>query len=575
VRYLLSLLGNGRARLALAAAAGAGTVAAGAGLLATGAYLIVRADMHPPILDLTVAIVGVRFFGIARAALRYGERLAAHDAALHMTARLRTRAFTEVERLSPGGLETDRAAGLLTRLTDDLEDLQQAMVRSVIPVLVTIVTIAAAGTATGLLLPGAGVVLALSLAVTAGAAGIVSIRFGRLLARHLGPARALLAESVADIVEGAREAVAFGRADALLDAAEAADTQLRGLARRSALAAGIGNALVTTGAGVAVWLVLRVGISAAGSGVLDPVLLGALALLAMSAFEPVALLPAGLDHLETGVAAADRMDDLRSRRDPVPEPLSPAGPPEVAEVSLRGVWLRHRSGGPWALRGIDLDLCPGRKVALVGESGAGKSSVAAALLRFRDIASGSFTVGGTDVGLLSAEQVRNVIGSAGEDAHLLAATVRDNLLIADPAATDGDLDAALRVVHLDGWAASLPDGLDTRIGPAGRAVSGGERRRISLARAMLRGFPILIVDEPTAGLDAATARSVVNEILAVGRGVLLITHGTEGLDRMDEILVLDEGSVVERGTHSELLGAGGLYARFREARGGTPSAKTK
>jgi len=446
-------------------------------------------------------------------------------------------------------------------------------VRSVIPVLVTILTIAAAGTAAGLLLPGAGVVLALSLAVTAGAAGIVSIRFGRLLARHLGPARALLAESVADIVDGAREAVAFGRADALLAAAEAADTRLQDLARRSALAAGIGNALVTTGAGVAVWLVLRVGITAADTGALDPVLLGVMALLALSAFEPVALLPAGLDHLETGVDAADRMDDLHSRPDPVPEPLSPAGLPAAADVSLRGVWLRHRPGGPWALRGIDLDLRPGRKVALVGESGAGKSSVAAALLRFRDIASGSYTIGGTDAGLLNGEQVRNVIGLAGEDAHLLAATVRDNLLIADPTASDGDLGAALRAVHLDGWAASLPDGLDTRIGPAGRPVSGGERRRISLARAMLREFPILIADEPTAGLDTATARSVIGEILAAGRGVLLITHGTEGLDRMDEILVLDEGRVVERGTHSELLEAGGLYARFREARDGAPSTK--
>jgi len=571
MRFLLSLLGSGRARLALAAAAGAGTVAAGAGLLATGAYLIVRADMHPPILDLTVAIVGVRFFGIARAALRYAERLAAHDAALHMTSLLRTQAFAQVERLSPGGLETDRAAGLLTRLADDLEDLQQAMVRSVIPVLITIVIIAAAGITAGLLLPHAGAVLALSLTVTAGAAGIVSVRFGRLLARHLGPARALLAESVADVVEGAREAVAFGRADALLDAAEAAATRLQNLGRRSALAAGIGNALVTSGAGIAVWLVLRVGITATESGVLDPVLLGALTLLAMSAFEPIALLPAGFDHLETGVAAADRMDDLASRPDPVTEPLSPAGPPAVADISLRGVWLRHRSGGPWALRGIDLDLHPGRKVALVGESGAGKSSVAAALLRFRDISSGSYTIGGTDVSLLSGEQVRSVIGLAGEEAHLLAATVRDNLAIADPTATDGDLSDALRAVHLDRWAASLPDGLDTRIGPTGQEVSGGERRRISLARAMLGGFPILIADEPTAGLDAATAGAVVDEILAADRGVLLITHGIEGLDRMDEILVLDAGIVVERGTHQGLLEAGGRYARFRETRAGGPA----
>ena len=571
MRFLLSLSSSGRTRRALAAAAGAGTVAAGAGLLATGAYLIVRADLHPPILDLTMAIVGVRFFGIARAALRYAERLASHDAALHMTARLRTQAFAQVERLSPGGLESDRAADLLTRMADDLDDLQQAMVRSVIPVAITVIIIIALGTAAGLLLPGAGAVLVLSLTVTAGVAGIVSIRFGRLISRHLGPARALLAESVADIVEGAGEAVAFGRADALLEAAEASDARLQDLARRSAWAAGIGNALVTFGAGAAVWLVLRVGISAADSGALDPVLLGALALLAMSAFEPIALLPAGFDHLEAGVAAADRLDDLASRPDPVPEPASPTGPPSSAEVSLRGVWLRHRSGGHWALRDIDLDLHPGRKVAVVGESGAGKSSLAAALLRFREFASGSYTVGGIDVRLLGGEQVRGVVGLAGEDAHLLAGTVRDNLLLADPGATDDDLSDALRAVHLGEWAASLPEGLDTRIGPAGRPVSGGESRRISLARAMLGGFPILIADEPTAGLDPATARSVVDEILAVDRGVLLITHGTEGLDTMDEIIVLDAGRITERGTHQDLLAAGGLYSRFWDTRGGTQS----
>ncbi len=565
MRYLLSLLRGSRLRLALAAAAGAGTVASGAGLLAVGAYLIVRSDLHPPILDLTLAIVGVRFFGIARAALRYGERLAAHDAALRLTARLRTSAFAEVERLSPGGLESDRATDLLTRITDDLEDLQQALVRSLIPVAVTAVIVVAAGAFVGWLLPGAGAALALSVAVTAAAGGIVSIRSGRMLAGRLGPARARLAASVTDIVEGAAEAVAFGMSESLLEAAQSADRRLADLGRRASWYAGIGSALVTTGAGIGVWLVLRVAISAAAAGALDPVLVGALALLAASSFESVVLLPDGLDHLEAGIAAARRLDDLASRPDPVPDPILFSEAPGSAEVSLRGVWLRHRPGGPWALRDFDLDLRPGRRVALVGESGAGKSSVAAALLRFRDFSEGSYSIGGTDVRRLSGEQVRRVIGAAGEDAHLLAATVRTNLLIADPGATDPALLAALGAVHLGEWIASLPNGLDTRIGPGGRPVSGGERRRISLARAMLGAFPLLVVDEPAAGLDPATAQSVMEEILAVDSGILLITHGTEGLAAMDEIIVLDNGRVAERGTHQELLAAGGGYSRLRKA----------
>ncbi|MBU1226693.1 MAG: ATP-binding cassette domain-containing protein, partial [Actinobacteria bacterium] len=352
----------------------------------------------------------------------------------------------------------------------------------------------------------------------------------------------------------------------MLAAAEDADRRLTALGRRVAWYAGIGSALVITGAGIGVWLVLRVGIGAAAAGTLDPLLIGALALLAASSFESVALLPAGLDHLEAGVAAAGRLDDLAARPDPVPDPVSPAAAPASAAVSLRGVWLRHREGGSWALRGVDLDLAPGRRVALVGESGAGKSSVAAALLRFRDIAAGSYSIGGTDVAHLTGEQVRRVVGAAGEDAHLLAASLRTNLSIADPDATDDTLTAALGAVHLGEWLTSLPDGLDTPIGPGGRPVSGGERRRISLARALLGGFPILIVDEPAAGLDTATARSVVDEILAVDRGVLLITHGTEGLASMDEIIVLDEGRVVERGTHRDLTAAGGRYAELQRVR---------
>ncbi|MCB2223606.1 MAG: thiol reductant ABC exporter subunit CydC [Actinobacteria bacterium] len=565
MRRLLSLWRGDRWRLAAAVATGTGTVAAGAGLLATGAYLILRAGLHPPILDLTVAIVGVRFFGIARAALRYLERLVAHGAALRLTARLRTDAFSHVERLSPGGLETDRAGELLAGIADDLEDLQESMVRSLLPAAVTAAVSLLAGLIAGLMLPSAGAVLAAALAVTAGAAGIVAARWGRWAATRLGPARAGLAGAVVDLVEGAAEAVAFGRAPGLLERAADADAALRRLSRRAAWASGLGSALVALGSGLALWLVLRVAVAASSAGALDPLLVGVLALLAIAAFEPAATLPSGLDRLGPGVAAAGRLDALAARPDPVPEPDG-RGPDHLEPaLVLRGAWIRHRAGADHAVRDLDLDLRPGRTVALVGESGAGKSSVAAGLLRFRDLARGTYTVGGVDAGEIPAARVRRVVGAAAEDAHLLAASVRANLAIADPDAGDDDLVAALAEVHLGDWLAGLPDGLDTPIGPGGRPVSGGERRRISLARALLARFPILIADEPTAGLDPATAAAVVDEVLSTGRGVLLITHGTEGLDRVDEIVVLDQGRVAERGTHRQLLAAGGRYARLRGA----------
>jgi len=571
VRRLLALLAGTRARLAAATLAGAGTVAAGVGLMATGAYLIVRAGEHPAILELTVAIVGVRFFGISRAVLRYLERLSGHDAALHLVARLRTRAFAAVERLTPAGLEEERAGDLLSRLTEDLEEIEQALLRALLPLAVTGLTILGAGAVAWALLPAAGYAVAGGLAVTTAAAGAAALAAGRLRTGRLAAARAELAAVVVDLVEGAAEAAVHGRAPDLLAAAAAADARLTRLARGAAWVDGLGSGLVALGSGLCLWLVTRVGVEAAAAGTLDPVLLGALALLALAAFEPVAALPHGLLRLDDGAAAAARLEALERRPDPAPDPAGPGPRPAGPRLELRRACLRHRSGGPWALQGVDLILEPGRRVALVGESGAGKSSVAQALLRFRDLDDGAYLVGGIDARALAGADIRRLVGLAGEEAYLTAGSLADNLRVADPGATPAAVARALAAARLDSWVAALPAGLDTPVGPGGAEVSGGERRRLSLARALLAGFPILIADEPTAGLDPPAAAAVVAALAATGadHGLLLITHGAEGLEQMDEILVLDRGRVVERGAHAGLLVAGGRYARFWETRRAT------
>lgn len=568
MRRLLAFLAGSRGRLAGATAAGAGTVAAGVGLLATGAYLIVRAGEHPGVLELTVAIVGVRFFGISRAVLRYLERLSAHDAALRLVSRLRTRAFAAVERLTPAGLEQDRAGDLLLRLTTDLEQLEQALVRGLLPIAITILTVLGAGAAAWALLPEAGYALAGALAVTAVAAGAAALAAGRAQAGWLAAARAGLAASAIDLVEGAAEAAVYGRSAGLLAEAEAADGTLTRLSRRAAWVSGAGSGLVALGSGICLWMVTRAGLDAVAAGTMDRVLLGALALLAVAAFEPVALLPHGLLRLPEGLAAAGRLADLEERPDPVPEPAQPGPSPAGARLELRDASLRHRPDGPWALRRVDLTLGPGHKVALVGESGAGKSTVAQALLRWRDLDEGEYLVGGVDARRLPGAAVRRLVGLAAEDAALVEGTLADNLLLGRPGATPDEVREALVGARLDRWAGSLPQGLATRIGPGGDEVSGGERRRISLARALLAGFPVLVADEPTAGLDPEAAAGVVAALLAAGedRGLLLITHGAEGLEEMDEVVVLDRGRVVERGTHTALLERRGRYTAFWEAR---------
>jgi ABC-type transport system involved in cytochrome bd biosynthesis fused ATPase/permease subunit len=254
---------------------------------------------------------------------------------------------------------------------------------------------------------------------------------------------------------------------------------------------------------------------------------------------------------------------------PVPVPL-----PGRLDLRVRGLRARYADAAPWALDGVDLDLAPGRRVAVVGPSGAGKSTLAAVLLRFLDPQAGSVTLGDVPVTELAGDAVRTVVGLVAEDAHVFDTSLRENLLLARRDATPADLRAALSRARLQAWVDDLPAGLDTDCGPGGRRLSGGQRRRLALARADLAGFALLVLDEPGEHLDAATADAVLAEALASGRGLLVITHRLAGLEAMDEIVVLERGHVVERGTHAALLRRGGAYAESWRAGALTRSRNT-
>ena len=222
-----------------------------------------------------------------------------------------------------------------------------------------------------------------------------------------------------------------------------------------------------------------------------------------------------------------------------PRPLPGAPYP----LELRGVRARWTPDGPVVLDGVDLDLPPGRRVGIVGSSGAGKSTLVAVLLRFLDIESGRVSLAGVDAAELDPDELRRVVGLVADDAHIFGSTLRENLRLARPQASDAELLAALRRAHLGGWYAGLPAGLDTWLGEGGSQLSGGERRRVALARALLANTPVLVLDEPTEGLDGATARALVADLLdaAAGRSVVLVTHRPEGLDLVEEIHELRQG----------------------------------
>ncbi|MGH3233227.1 MAG: amino acid ABC transporter ATP-binding/permease protein, partial [Streptosporangiaceae bacterium] len=290
-------------------------------------------------------------------------------------------------------------------------------------------------------------------------------------------------------------------------------------------------------------------------------------LTALAAFEAVTALPAAALQLGAARASAGRISAVLDTPDPVAEPAAPRPlPAEPVHVQLLGVQVRYSAGGPLTLDGLDLDLPPGRRVALIGPSGAGKSTVASVLLRFCDLAGGTVTLGEADLAGYAADDVRTVIGGCPQDPHIFDTSVRDNLRLARPGATDDEVAGAADRARLLAWIQSLPRGWDTQVGAHGAAMSGGERQRLALARALLADPAVLILDEPTAHLDPIARSALTADLLAVTRGrtTLFITHELEGLDEVDEIIVLDHGQVVQRGTHRQLACAEGPYRRMRE-----------
>jgi ABC-type multidrug transport system fused ATPase/permease subunit len=240
------------------------------------------------------------------------------------------------------------------------------------------------------------------------------------------------------------------------------------------------------------------------------------------------------------------------------------------------VQVRYEPDGPLALDGLDLDLSADRRVALIGPSGAGKSTAAAVLLRFREPAGGTVTLNGADLASYAADDVRAVISGCPQDPHVFDATVRDNVRLGRAGASDDELTAAAARARLLPWINSLARGWDTPVGTHGAAMSGGERQRLALARALLADPAVLILDEPTAHLDpeARTALTADLLLLTEGRATLLITHELDGLEQVDEIILLDRGKVIERGTHAELMQAGGRYRELRDTASFWPGAIT-
>ena len=506
----------------------------GVALTALAGWLIVRAAAMPSILTLTVAMVGVRTFGLARPALGYVERLRSHDAALRLLAEERVTVYDALVPLTPGSLGR-RRGDVLAAMVDDVDCVLDEELRVRLPLRAFAVTAILATATTALLEPIAGAVTAATCLAALGCYALAR-RGASAAEADLVAARADLSDAVVEATQTAEELVMWQAEDRALDAVEAAGARVGAASAATARRLGAARALALLATGVAVGVLALLLHGDVASGALSGPVFALLLLVPLALAEAcTGLADAGAARARTA-AAQRRLREIAQRPPAVADPPRPRPAPDTAELRLDAVGAGW--GGRPVLADLDLRIAPGEKVAVVGPSGSGKSTLAGLLLRFRDPDAGAVRLGGVDYPEMALASVRERVGYVDDDPHVFGSSLVENVRFARPGATDAEVEQALRRAHLGTWLDQLPDGVRTRLGDGGASVSGGERARLAVARALLAAPGVIVLDEPVAHLDSATADEIAGEVLRQERTVVWISHAAAGLDQVDRVINL-------------------------------------
>ena len=506
--------------------------------------------------------IGVRLFAFTRTLSRYAERIVTHDATFRMLTSLRVWFYRKIDPLGPVRLMQYRSADILNRIVADIETLDNLYVRVLSPSMTALLTIFAvtlflavfdiwiAGAALLFLLIS-GIVLPLAAAKSGDDAG-------RRLVFHTAEMRIQVVESI----QGLSELMIFGAWNRRLETLEKESAAVAVIQGRMSRIRGLFLAAATLLTGMATLTCLTLGVLQVGRGALDGASLALIGFAVLASFEALSPLPMAYQYLGQTQAAGERLLEVV---DAQPTVIFPdVSGTRVGNFSLHfsGVDFRYQESDPWVLKGIDLHIEQGQRVAILGETGAGKSTLFNLLVRFWDPGNGSIRIGGHDLQTIAEFDLRQIIGTVSQQSHLFHASLRENLMMARPGADEAAMTSALKKAQLLGWVDQLPRGLDSWIGEGGRTLSGGEGRRLSMARMFLQDAPIWLLDEPTEGLDRITERNLLQAVFqaAEAHTLLLITHRTTDLERFDTIILMDQGRIIAQGSHDTLLGTSEKYA---------------
>lgn len=558
IRQLFSILQPLWPSMLSAAALGVLTVGSGIGLMSVSAFLIASAALHPSIGELSAAIAGVRLFGLSRAVLRYLERYLSHNATFRLLSRLRVWLYTKLEPLAPAGLEQYHSGQLLKRMVRDVEQLQFFYLRVVAPIAVAVLTLLAMGCWLSFFSMAAVWLVVTGFAITGLLLPAVLQAGSKKMERQISGSREQLHTLLIDTVKGMSELAAFDQSGLYRKRLAAAGEGLASLEKRKACYFSLADACGGVGMNLTVWGLLVITVPLVRQGTVSGIELAVLALAVQSCFEAVLPLTVVPHYWQESIQALKRIVSLTEIKPPADS--GTAVLPEHFSIEVGNLSFRYTEAAP-ALDQINFSLPVGKKLAIVGDNGAGKSTLFSLLLGFRSVQQGFIRFNGTDLGEFEPEQLRCRFGVVPQQTHIFHGSIRDNILLAKPGTDEKELACAAVGSGVDAFVRLLPEGYDTLVGENGHRLSGGQRQRLAIARVLLKNAPVLLLDEPTAGLDAGGERDIMAliETAMAGRTTLLITHRLLGLENMDEILVMEQGKVVERGTQRQLIEAKGLF----------------